>query len=134
MTKMPAVLKMLALTAATVLAFTASSSARSLVEVRAVDSELTEANGLATAKFKIQVENKDEAPMVAARVVFPGGIEVVIGDVAAGATAVTGPQKFVFAAADLPATQNVPLTVTLKYTAGEAATEVSALLTFKRAE
>lgn len=65
---------------------------------------------------------------------FPGGIEVVIGDVAAGATVVTAPQKFMFSAEDLPATKHVPVTVTLKYTSGEAAVEVSAHLILNRAE
>jgi hypothetical protein len=134
MTKMPAALKMLAITVVAALASMAQSSAHSRVEVRAVESQLTVSGGLATAKFKIQVENQDESAMLAARIVFPGGIEVVIGDVAAGATAVTVPQKFVFAADDLPATQNVPVTVTLKYTSGDAATEMPALLIFKRAE
>lgn len=134
MTKVQAGLRGLWLAFAVVVALVASASAHAGVAANAVGSQLTEANGVATATFKIQVENSDQADITNARVVFAGGIEVAVGDVAAGATVVSAQQKFVFDASTLMPTKHVPVPVTLKYLAGGVETEVSAFIVLDRAE
>jgi hypothetical protein len=134
MTKMPSVLRGLALAAAMVIALAGSIAAHARVDVLAVESQLTESNGLATATFKIQISNHEEAAMTSVRAVFAGGIEVSMNDVAADATVTSGTQKFVFASADLPATKNVPVNITVKYFTDGVEQSIPALLTIRRAE
>ncbi len=134
MSKVPAVLKGLTLVVAMVVALAGSVVAHARVDVLAVDSELTESNGLATAKFKIQVSNHEETSMTSVRAVFDGGIEVAMSDVAADATVTSGAQKFVFNAADLMATKNVPVTITVKYMTDGVEQSIAALLVLRRAE
>ena len=134
MTKMPAVFKGLTLAIAMVGAIATSVLAHARVDVLAVDSELTESSGVATAKFKIQVSNHEEAAMTSVRAVFAGGIEVAIADVAANATVTSAAQKFTFDAADLAPTKNVPVNITLKYVADGDEQSMPALIVLRRAE
>jgi hypothetical protein len=134
MTKMTAVLKGVAVAFAMAIALGVSVAADARVDVLAVDSQVTEANGLATATFKIQVANHEEAAMTSVRAVFAGGIEVALSDVAADATVTSAGQKLTFIAADLPATKNVPVSVTVKYLTNGAEQSLTALLTLRRAE
>ena len=133
MTKMPSVLRGLALAAAMVTALVGSTSARARVDVIAVDTQLTDSNGLATATFKIQISNHEETAMTSVRAVI-GDIEVSMNDVAADAVITSGAQKFVFASADLPATKNVPVNMTVKYFTNGVEQSIPALLTIRRAE
>jgi hypothetical protein len=134
MTKMPVAPKVLALAVAMVVSVAGAISAHSRVEVLAVDSNVTESNGVATATFKLLVTNQEESAITSVRAVFAGGFEVSIGDIAAGKTATSAGQKLVFNAADLAPTKNVPVTVTLKYTTDAGEQTASALLTLRRAE
>src|SRR5689334_11683631 len=93
----------------------AALSAHARVSVMAVGAEVTQQGSIATAKFKIQVTNEEDVAINAVRVVFDGGIEVVIGDVAAGSTVVSGGQKFVFDTTNLPPTRSFPVPVTVKF-------------------
>jgi hypothetical protein len=113
---------------------TASPSARARISVMAVDSEVTVSDSLATAKFKIQVTNQDETAMTSVHAVFAGGFEVAMSDVAAGATVTSASQKLVFNAADLVASKNVPVPVTLKYVTDGVEQSASAVLVLRRAE
>lgn len=134
MTKMPSLLRGLALAVAMAAAIVTSVAAHARVDVIAVDSALTDSNGLATATFKIQIANHEEAAMTSVRAVFAGGIEVSMNDVAADATVTSGAQKFVFASADLPATKNVPVNITVKYFTDGVEQSLPAMLTIRRAE
>lgn len=112
----------------------ASPSAQTRVEVSAVGSEITEQGSIATAKFKIQVTNHEETAITAVRAVFEGGIEVAIGDVAADATVTSAAQKFLFNTADLMATKNVPVHITVNFTVDGTEQSMPALLVLRRAE
>lgn len=133
MTKMCRIIAGLALTLALVVALAGSVSARAGVVVSAVGSALTETDGVATAKFKIQVENGDAADIANVRVSI-GDIEIAVGDVAAGATAVSSAQKFLFDAATLLPTKHVPVPVTIKYVVDGVETSVAGSLILNRAE
>lgn len=130
---MQAVLRGLALTIAMTVALAGSASARAGVVVSTVGSVLTESGGVATAKFKIQVENGDPADITNVRVTF-GDIEIAIGDVAAGTTLVSGAQKLIFDAATLLPTKHVPVPAKIKYFVDGVETVVDGSLIFNRAE
>ncbi len=134
MTKMPAVLKGLTLAIAMTLGLASSVAARAGVDVAAVNSAITVTNDLATAKFKIQVSNHEDATITSVRVVFAGGIEVALSDVAADTSATSGGQELTFKAADLPATKNVPVAVTVKFFVNGVEQSASAVLVLRRAE
>ena len=134
MTKLPAVVKGFALAFAMVVAIAGSVAAHARIDVLAVDSEVTESNGLATAKFKVQVSNHEETVMTSVRIVFEGGIEVAMSDVAADATVTTGGQKFMFDITNMPPTRSFPVPVTVKFSINGVESETTAILAMKRAE
>jgi hypothetical protein len=134
MTKMPSVLRGLALAIALAAGVVGPIAAHARIDVIAVESQLTDSNGLATATFKIQISNHEETAMTSVRAVFAGDIEVSMNDVAGDATVTSGGQKLVFASADLPATKNVPVNVTVKYFTDGVEQSMPALLTIRRAE
>lgn len=133
MTKSSNLFRRLALAITLMVALTGSISAHAGVVVTSVGSALTEADGVATAKFKIQVENGDAADIANVRVSI-GDIEIAVGDVAAGATAVSSAQKFLFDAATLLPTKHVPVPVTIKYVVDGVETSVAGSLILNRAE
>jgi len=116
-----------------VVALVGSASARAGVAVTTVGSVLTESDGVATAKFKIQVENGDQADITNVRVAI-GDIEIAIGDVAAGTSVVSAAQKVLFDAATLMPTKHVPVVVKIKYFVDGVETVVAGSLIFNKAE
>jgi hypothetical protein len=131
MTKLCAVFVAMILAGA---ALVASPAPHARVAVTAVDSQVTEQGAIATATFKIQIVNQEDAELTGLRVAFDGGIEVVVGDVAAESTLVSGGQKFVFDTTDMLPTKSFPVPVTVKFSLNGVATEMKAILAMKRAE
>jgi len=109
-------------------------AARTRLAVNAVNSVVTQEGAIATAKFKIQIVNQDDVALTAMRVVFAGDIEVVIGDVAAESTVLSGGQQFMFDTTNMPPTKSFPVPVTVKFLVNGVETEMAAILAMKRAE
>ena len=134
MTRLNSKLSALALALCAVATLAASPAAYARVAVTAVDAEVTQQGTIATAKFKIQLVNQEDAMLIGTRVIFQGGIEVVLGDVAANSTFVSGGQKFVFDTSNMPPTRSFPVPVTVKFSLDGADVELKAMLAMKRAE
>jgi len=134
MTRLNSWIRAMLLTLLAVVTLVATSSAHARVAVTAVSSEVTEQGSIATATFKIQVVNQEDAALTGVRVVFEGGIEVVLGDVAAEATLTSGGQKFMFDTTNMPPTRSFPVPVTVKFAVNGVESEMTAILAMKRAE
>ncbi len=111
----------------------ASPGLRHKVTTVAVASSMTTQNGTTTANFVLQVSNYEEAAITNFQVVFSEDFQVTVGDVAAGATAASGPQVITVDVSESP-TQSLALPVTYKFSVDGAAVVTTGLLTFRRAE
>lgn len=97
------------------------------VSVAAVNVEATAQGDLVQATFKVEVTNPGDTAAADVVVVFSDGIQMALGTIEAGSSAVSQPETRTIDRSALP-TQNVPVPVTLKYTSGGESVEAAAVL------
>jgi hypothetical protein len=96
----------------------ASATARERLTVDLDISQLSVANDIADATFKVVVKNDEDYALGAVVLVFDDGFEVSIGDVAAEASGESAPVTRTFDLSQHVRSLNIPLPATLKYSAG----------------
>lgn len=100
------------------------------VSIAATDATVTMANGVVSAQFRVAASNGEAGDATNLVVVFQDGTQVVVGDVAAGGTATSGPETLTFDVSNRP-TRHQTLPVTLRFTLGGQAVEQSAAINFE---
>ena len=113
-----------------VAASTTDVHARKRLSAEAVEQAVVVENGFADAKFKIKLTNDDDADFTNVFVVFSDETQVSLGDVAAGQSVLSVLQTRVIDLSDHPS-KNIPLRVTLKFTANGDLVEMPWVLTVR---
>lgn len=80
----------------------------------AVNAEVAVQNGIAQARFSIEIANAGASPLSNVVAVFSDGLEVAIGDVAAEGSAVSQPESRTIDISELPS-NNIAVPITLKF-------------------
>ena len=96
-----------------------------------VESSGAVTDGIAEGTFKVSVTNGEASDATNLVVVFSEDSSLSVGDIAAGATVVSGPVTITMDVSTM-ATKNTPMPVTLKFTLDGAAVEMPYNLTLAR--
>ena len=109
------------------LAFASPAAQAASVQVTAETIQVVEIDDFANVEFSLTVTNGTSVLASDVYVVFEDGVEVSVGDIAAGGSASSAPQTLTIDLLQMP-TRNSPLPVTLNFTLDGVYEELPATL------